>query len=139
MSEFDFDFEGEDFDRPQGGQVAIGSYCFQVTAITLHSDSTGDFVLESEVLSGVPGTEAGKKHYEYFKYAESKPDWSNRSDPSTVRMRIFEQMFLALKLATPEEMKVRGWKPNFDLAVGRLFCGKIKHETYTSASGDEKT
>ena len=130
------DFSGDDIDRDgKGGMVAEGAYCFQVTEVNPHSENTGDMVLEAEVISGTTPTEVGKKHYEYVKY----PDGSLGDAANGVRRSIIRQVFYALKLTTPEELKANPkFRVDLSLAVGRLFCGKIKHEHYTSNSGEQK-
>ena len=135
--EQDFDFSGDDIDRDgTGGQVAEGSYCFQVTDVVPHTDNSGDMMVEMEVLSGTVPTEVGKKHHEYFRYPD--PDLSDQANG--VRRTILRQLFYALALTSPEELKAN---PKFHvdlaLALGRMCCGKIKHESYKAGNGEQKS
>jgi len=134
-NDFDFDYEGEDFNRPEGGaMISEGSYCFQVTEIVQNVGDNG-FLIKLEVISGEPPTETGKVHFEYFNYPTGKPDWSNNKDPNVVCLRKFQQLFFALKLTTKEELEAMAarherFRPDWDLALGRLCCGKLKKDEW---------
>lgn len=135
--EFDMDFTGDDIDRDgKGGMVAEGGCHLQCMGIVPRTENSGDMDVEFEVLAHVKPTEVGKTHHEYFRY----PDPTLSDDANGVRKSQMRQLFYALKLTTPEELKANPrFKIDLSLAVGRTCCGKIKHDHYTSKSGEAKT
>ena len=80
-----------------------------------------------EVLSGTVPSEIGKTHHEYISY----PDPKYSDEANGVRRSVIRRLFYALKLTTPEELKVNPkFRVDLQLAIGRICCGKVVHDEY---------
>ena len=138
--EFEMDLDGEDIDRDgKFGILAEGSYHLILKELIEHSEKSNDMQAKFEVLAGKNVAEIGKVHYEFLGYPE--PGLSEKAN--SVRKSQIRNLFYALKLTTPEEVKQlqEARKPlriDLQMAIGRTCCGKITHEHYESRASEKK-
>jgi len=131
----DFFLDDIDTDNLDGyDSVAEGRYHFSVAGVEFNE--RGTLVLDCEVLAGtVPGQE-GKVHREYF-------NAPNENSKPGVKKR-FLQLALATGIVTKDQLdqiKQSGqpFSPDWNLMVGRQFCGEVTIEEYVANDGTTKS
>ncbi len=129
--ELEMDISGDDIDRDgRGGLfVAPGSYTFVCTNVVMHTERSGDFEFELEVLAGTDPTQIGRHHHEYLKYPTADLDDAAKA----IRRRIFREVAYALGCTTKEDLKAQDKsraKIDFSKAIGAFCKGTLADDTY---------
>lgn len=138
-----FGFDDVDPDRPGSGggsKLPEAGYGFSITEVIIKNDR-GSTQIECEVLAAKDASLVGRKHVEYLSW----PDSAHSAEYNRIKKEQLLAWCYAAKTTSTEEIKARqqarqgfdaGW---LEAMVGRHVLGFVKQDTYTDASGNEKT
>ena len=129
--DFQADDVPESFDGAGFDNAGAGSFHFRVAALDEGNGDDKAMMVDTEVLAGDPVTEVGRTHREYFNYPKAGADATKRQN--TVKRMML--LALATGIVTEEEIEAarkqgKGPRVDFNLCVGRQFCGELQEETY---------